>query len=320
MTDGAALFYTSGHRAESVALLRQYLLNRLFDRSPGSVSHQFRLTTRASTVDRDTVFVPAGWDSYGKIKALRGNEDTFDCAAMSQAWDTDMEVELARRERLVQGAASNDPDLQDGALRTTLFGPDAASQQSTVASFEGIVGDWHARESPITTGSKVASPDNQEFLSQLYTLLLKEPDAGSRTGAGTGTAGATDSEASRKQKNSSAVELAHDDVTRRTVVGPLAAASLGTLSKFTAEGEADVAAPPKSKSKEKKERSRPDVDSLSGSRPSSGSGSQAGGSQRQKEKLQTFFKSRTLLSVPMGTRFPLARMLAPRAADLANLL
>lgn len=296
--DGAALFYTSSHRPESVSLLRQYLLNRLFNRTSGaSASTRFPLATRASTVDRDTVFVPSGWDSYGKIKALRGNDDTFDCAAMARAWEIDMEVELTRRARIVQGTPADDPAIQEVTLRSALLGPEATSQRSAVASFEDIVGDWHAREPPLVNGAKVASPDIQEFLSQLYTLLLKEPDAGSRavgTGTGSGTAG-TEADG-RKHKNSSAVEVAHDDFTRRTVVGPLAAASLGTLSKFSAE-EADpsaaAAVQPKPKSKEKRDRTRSELDALAAPRPSASAVSPSGGPQRQSEVLHDFFKSRT---------------------------
>lgn len=37
---------------------------------------------RPQVVDRDTVLVPAGWDSWGKVHVLN---ETFDCAGVSAA-------------------------------------------------------------------------------------------------------------------------------------------------------------------------------------------------------------------------------------------
>lgn len=38
-------------------------------------------------VDKDLVYTPTGWDTYGKIRILR---EGFDCQKFSEAWDVDV--------------------------------------------------------------------------------------------------------------------------------------------------------------------------------------------------------------------------------------
>ncbi|KAI9199311.1 dynein light intermediate chain-domain-containing protein [Polychytrium aggregatum] len=72
---GAALFYTSSHRIETIRNLRGYILHRLFAKSSAASEHSdpFRFTERANVLERDTLLVPAGWDSWGKIKIIKGD-------------------------------------------------------------------------------------------------------------------------------------------------------------------------------------------------------------------------------------------------------
>ena len=223
-TDGAALFYVSSHRPESVSTLRKYLLHRLFDRSSvassNSSTNRFRLDQRASTVDRDTVFVPSGWDSYGKIKALRGTEDSFDCAAVRSSWELDFRVELERRLRIVRdGVAENDASLKEQAIRASLLGPEALHASSAVELFEDVVGDWHRRDAPVAPGSKIASPDMQAFLAQHFSTLQKDPDP--KTAAGGADSAQDARRASRTEESG-----------RRGVMGPMAANGLNLLPKM----------------------------------------------------------------------------------------
>lgn len=46
--------------------------------------------SRAQVVERDTVFVPSGWDSWNKIKVLR---EGFDCESISEGWDENMDAD-----------------------------------------------------------------------------------------------------------------------------------------------------------------------------------------------------------------------------------
>ena len=52
---------------------------------PHTTTYSFRV--RADVVNRDTVLVPAGWDSWSKILILK---EGFDCQGISQAWDADV--------------------------------------------------------------------------------------------------------------------------------------------------------------------------------------------------------------------------------------
>lgn len=119
-TDGAALFFTSTHRPDTLAVLKEYVLNQIFippastsqtassdDQPPppsqadeavpdeqeatskaaqtgaSMLSKSFPFFHRANVVDRDALTVPAGWDSWGKIKVLR---DTFEPSKVATGW------------------------------------------------------------------------------------------------------------------------------------------------------------------------------------------------------------------------------------------
>jgi len=79
---GAALFYTTTGLPQSFPSLRSYIMHRLLHTS----TKPFPFYSRAQVIERDTVLVPAGWDSWSKIKILRG----FDCEGVSRGWDIDM--------------------------------------------------------------------------------------------------------------------------------------------------------------------------------------------------------------------------------------
>lgn len=127
--DGAAVFYTSQTLPSSYAKLRQYILHRLFaapastalatnasanPTTPTSSSRpaapapiatsaraSFPFPHRANVVDRDQVLVPAGWDSWGKIKIMR---ERFDCEQAGEGWEADLE-------RLRAGASGAETDV-----------------------------------------------------------------------------------------------------------------------------------------------------------------------------------------------------------------
>lgn len=118
--DGASLFFTSHSRPTSFAKLRAYILHRLYSRptpahpilpstlttdqstngAPSNLANQTTSTSnafpfpyRANVVDRDQVLVPAGWDSWGKIRILR---DRFEAEVVGNGWDSDIESERRR--------------------------------------------------------------------------------------------------------------------------------------------------------------------------------------------------------------------------------
>ena len=202
MKYGAALFYTSSMRTQSIDILRSYLLHRLFTPSTSASQQQadgnsssatlaqnsaaaggqavFGFAYRASTTDRDTLLVPAGWDSWGKIKALR---EPFDCRSMARGWDNDCEVEKLRRQRGLPKTKQVEDQLEtevqaarrgDGA---TAAGDEV---QSAMKLYEDIVSDWEAAPAGKDSANRVRIPDEQAFLGQHHATLQKDPDPRSK--------------------------------------------------------------------------------------------------------------------------------------------
>jgi len=65
---GASLFYVSVKEEKNCDLLYKYLTHRIFN---------FSFNTPALVVERDALFIPAGWDSVNKISILFENIRTF---------------------------------------------------------------------------------------------------------------------------------------------------------------------------------------------------------------------------------------------------
>merc|ERR1719410_3206793 len=61
---GASLFYTSVKEDKNCDLLYKYLVHRIY---------HFPFKTPALVVEKDAVFIPAGWDSPGKVSILLEN-------------------------------------------------------------------------------------------------------------------------------------------------------------------------------------------------------------------------------------------------------
>ncbi|KND03137.1 uncharacterized protein SPPG_02200 [Spizellomyces punctatus DAOM BR117] len=141
---GAALFYTSTHRQQTLEDLRTYVIHRLLGPpstagapvSAQSAANPFVSSLRAQVVDRDTVFVPSGWDSWGKIKVLR---DGFNCSAMA-------------------GEANNDGDVKDGGL------------SSARALYESVIVNPFT-EAAFSVEPIVTAESEQSFLERQLELL-----------------------------------------------------------------------------------------------------------------------------------------------------
>lgn len=100
---GATLIYTSIYRPNSFSLLRNYLLHRLFGVAGSATndnpnnetsstsnilpSYLNSFKVRGLIVERESVFVPSGWDSFNKIRVLR---DGIQCAAIQASMVNDL--------------------------------------------------------------------------------------------------------------------------------------------------------------------------------------------------------------------------------------
>jgi dynein light intermediate chain 1 len=137
---GAALFYTSTHRPRTTALLRAYILSRLLHSTHSSapMSARFPFNYRAQIIERDTIMIPAGWDSWGKVQALR---EDFECRVMADAWQID---------------ESNSTEAAENGLH---------------AIYRKRVRDTTATIKSVATKEPVVAEDEQEFLARLREML-----------------------------------------------------------------------------------------------------------------------------------------------------
>ncbi|KAI8088769.1 dynein light intermediate chain-domain-containing protein [Halteromyces radiatus] len=150
MKYGAALFYTSTLKPYTFHNLRQYILHRVLTTS----SKTYPYLMKAQVVERDSVAVPSGWDSWGKIRVLR---DGFDCEAVNQGWDADMESILDRQPHSAHGAR--------GIYEEVIISPDTEEQ-------------------PLNIPPAVTCEDEQVFLERHFETLQRASDGPSRQGTG----------------------------------------------------------------------------------------------------------------------------------------
>ncbi|CAO3628562.1 unnamed protein product [Cunninghamella echinulata] len=149
MKYGAALFYTSTLRPYTFHNLRQYILHRVLTTS----TKTYPYLIKAQVVERDSVAVPAGWDSWGKIRVLR----EFDCEAVNQGWDADLESLLDRQPHGSHGAR--------GVYEDAITSPEKEEQPLNI---------------PLT----VTCEDEQVFLERHFETLQRATDGPSRQGTG----------------------------------------------------------------------------------------------------------------------------------------
>lgn len=212
---GAALFSTAHSRQSSFDVLRQYLLHRLFaarTATEPSSTTRIAFNHAASTTERDVLLVPSGWDSWGKIVALR---EGFSPQLTAQGWEWDCSVEERRRARNVP---KDKIDEVEREMQQEQQESEGSNRGSACRLWEDVVGDWNTKASNHLHTTKVAPPDSQAFLAQHYATLQKE------TGSG---AGAADPRSKFSRTNSSQGSTNHDTTTAlRSIVGPMQSSSL----------------------------------------------------------------------------------------------
>ncbi|KAJ1665871.1 hypothetical protein IW140_002952 [Coemansia sp. RSA 1813] len=160
-------------------------------------AYPFRV--RANVVDRDVVFVPAGWDSAAKIGFLR---EPFDVSAIQEAWRVDEDryceiVDRAIREAGVSTSAnatengnyrdedvSMSSDIDSNSSLLLMFGEAVATpKQRSGADIDG--GGTVAAVAAAAAGiaNEVIIEDDQTFFERLYSeqqeqLAIEDEEAG----------------------------------------------------------------------------------------------------------------------------------------------
>jgi dynein light intermediate chain 1 len=134
---GAGLVYTT---PSSSSPLQPLVYSMLAIQSPlrsQSLKH--------NVIERDKVFVPPHWDSWGKIRVLR---EGFDVEGINKGWNMDISAETA-----------DDAELEGGAVEV----------------YEDVIKDTSRNADSLAFlrngGMEVTPVDTQEFLAQQFEVL-----------------------------------------------------------------------------------------------------------------------------------------------------
>lgn len=132
---------------------------------------------RHNVTDRDRVLVPPNWDSWAKIRILRGN---FEVEEISQKWSVDIDVPAGPTQRNGEPA----DDEQISAVDTASSTSDREDEDSATVIYEAEI--RNPASDSITSdpskegnGIEVTSIDPQLFLKeelQVLDLLRQEDD------------------------------------------------------------------------------------------------------------------------------------------------
>ncbi|KAJ2388413.1 hypothetical protein GGI23_006062 [Coemansia sp. RSA 2559] len=142
-------------------------------------AYPFRV--RANVVDRDVVFVPAGWDSAAKIGFLR---ESFDVSATQEAWKVDEERYCEIVDRAIREAAMSASDESENYKdEDVVMGSDVDSNSSLLLMFGETVAAPKQRSGADTEGgstvaavaataagiaNRVIVEDDHAFFERLY--------------------------------------------------------------------------------------------------------------------------------------------------------
>lgn len=89
MKHGGALCYTSDLYPHTLNNLLYTILDSFF-LSP-QIYMDISSPPKANVIDRDQIFVPAGWDSWGKIRII---QDGFDVEGVAEGWRLDLNSDV----------------------------------------------------------------------------------------------------------------------------------------------------------------------------------------------------------------------------------
>jgi dynein light intermediate chain 1 len=134
---------------------------------PAPARNPFKFTHSANALDRDRIVIPAGWDSWGKIKILR---DEFEPSRWADSWDKDMESFAFA---ITQPTSTKDahPSKAPSSTEATLALP---IPHGARAYFTVLVGP--DRGPTIQPLPSIIQPiPEQTFLQQHYETLAKDP-------------------------------------------------------------------------------------------------------------------------------------------------
>jgi len=172
---GAALVYTSIKENKNIDLLKKYILHTLYG---------FPMVNTASVVDRDAVFIPAGWDSESKINILKDNfskfsgSDPFESVIgrpmLTRMYVQDLKEVSADDEQVFLTKAQEHLAKAVAASKLTP-GSAPPKPHSGITPVPNVAGV----QKSLKPDSGKAGPNNERMLATFFqSLLNKKPAAG----------------------------------------------------------------------------------------------------------------------------------------------
>ncbi|XP_006818435.2 cytoplasmic dynein 1 light intermediate chain 2-like [Saccoglossus kowalevskii] len=217
---GAALFYSSVKENKNCDLIYKYMIHRLFD---------FPFNTPALVVEKDSLFIPSGWDNLKKISILYENmqvmrpEDPYESVIsrphvrrhvqdMKDITAEDEQMFLLKQQALLTKniTANRQQDSPQRPAAGITRTPDRPGR-ATVASVSPITSTGKAK-----IDSKAAASGSEGVLANFFNSLLSKKPAtspGTPTGA-TGSVGKPERTTARRD---AAAELDRLTQTRKSL-------------------------------------------------------------------------------------------------------
>ena len=184
---------------------------------------RYPFTGKANVIDRESITVPTGWDSYGKIRVLK---ESFDCSYIGNSWARDLHrnLDVAATPQMGNGVA-------DGEEQQSLLKIWESALDPSRSAGKGVSSRQRLRRTP-ANGARAAPQREHDFLQTHFDLLAKEAAKDPRSAFG--AAPTSSSRHSHTSSQSSILPgmnglgLTHEKLSG--VVGPLGSSSLSLPS------------------------------------------------------------------------------------------
>nr|CDS21951.1 Dynein intermediate chain [Echinococcus granulosus] len=186
---GAALVYVSAKNGKNCGLLKNYLQHRIYG---------FPFTQNAYVIDKDSVFIPAGWDSLNKISLLEQNltkyrpgddfekvvpkpqeetkttnKEPAETALDDQYFLSEIFTDLQRHNAATGGAGENGTESHEQASVLDVAGTPPSRPSSGSAS--------RSRSSGAGVGGGLSGSSSERVLATFFNNLLSKSPSSRQT-------------------------------------------------------------------------------------------------------------------------------------------
>jgi dynein light intermediate chain 1 len=204
---GASLLYTNTFKPENTEKLHHYLLYSLFNIKPQDMETAFK----PNVVEKDLLFVPFGWDSWGKINVLR----SFDCkrfqlgqypdvANWASVADFYAEVFKNRKHNTNEHGKENFPVIQaedeqqflekQHQILVSIGGVSNINQSASKEVLAGVGTASSTSTSPVPPSAQSQDGSQNQVLASFFQSLLNKKGGASGTSPSSVKRGAVEAE------------------------------------------------------------------------------------------------------------------------------